>query len=170
MSTASVPRTTLRAFEERDLELLCALRNNVELQFQLASRPRPNSIERVREWVQRHLSDSNALFYVVSNSNGVACGFIQLTEIDLINGTARLGICIAPSRQRQGHAGRALRLLEGRARAVFPLRKIMLTVLTSNVKAIELYRRAAFDEVGIHRQHYYAENRYHDVLVMEKLL
>jgi len=162
--------TVLRAPRDSDMEVLLAMRNDVELQLQLAARPRPNSEERVREWIHKHSSDPNTLFYIVAEEAGAACGYIQLTEMDSIDGTGRLGVCIARAAQSTGHATRAIALLEDYAHAILGLRKIVLSVLSSNSGAIKLYRKIGYLDVGVHREHHYARGAYHDMLVMEKLL
>jgi len=43
-------------------------------------------------------------------------------------------------------------------------------VLASNIRAIALYPKVGFSEVGVHHAHHYFRGAYHDVLIMEKLL
>jgi RimJ/RimL family protein N-acetyltransferase len=160
--------TTLRLPEDRDLALLTELRNDVELQLLLASRPRGSTPETVREWLAGRGHDG--LFFVIADAAGQACGYIQLIDIDPVDRHGRLGICLAPSTQRKGHGASAMAMLEAHARDLLAVRKIVLSVLASNQPAIVFYKELGYREVGVHQQHFFLRGHYHDVLEMEKLL
>ena len=162
--------TVLRGAEDRDLDVMVALRNDVPLQLLLAAHPQPNTPEQVQAWLNKRRDDRQAVFFVIADGIGDACGYLQLTHLDLLDGHGRLGICIAPSAQAKGHAADAVALLEQYARDVLALRKIILTVLTSNIRAVAFYRRIGYSDVGIYRDHFHWSDAYHDMLAMEKLL
>ena len=166
------PHTVLRAPQESDLGLLFALRNNVRLQMLLLAQPRANSLARVQEWVSKMAGDPQCVFFVIGSvqKKFSAIGYIQLTHLDPVHGTADLGICLAESARGKGHAAEALRLLEQYSRDVFNLRKILLRVLASNERAIALYKKVRYRKVGVLRQHFYQQGAFHDVLIMEKIL
>ena len=50
------------------------------------------------------------------------------------------------------------------------LRKLVLEVTAANAEAIRLYQAAGYLKVGIHREHFFHDGRYEDVIVMEKKL
>jgi RimJ/RimL family protein N-acetyltransferase len=162
--------TVLRDAEDRDLDVLFALRNDVPLQLLLAAHPQPNTPDQVLAWLNKRRNDRHAVFFVIADAIGDACGYLQLTHLDVIDGHGQLGICIAPSAQGKGHAADAVALLEQYARDVLALRKIILTVLTSNVRAVAFYRRIGYSDIGIYRDHFHWDDAYHDMLAMEKLL
>jgi RimJ/RimL family protein N-acetyltransferase len=170
MTILARPKTLLRQPEERDIIFLLGLRNDVDLQLLLAARPRPNTVERVRAWMSRLLDDPNSVFFVIADHLGEACGYVQLSQIDFVSRFGQMGICLSSEARGKGHAADALAILEDYVQAVFDLRKIVLTVLSSNTRAIAFYRKYGFLDVGIHRQHFYSEGTYHDMLVMEKLI
>lgn len=164
-------QVVLRAPQEDDLPLLAELRNDVELQTLLMSVARPNSTARVREWLEQRGSDPHGLFFVVARrASGAACGFIQALRIDALHGHAWLGVCLARDAQGGGLGGEALALLEDYLVDRFRLRKVMLEALAANRRAIEFYRRAGFESVGVWRRHFYADGQFHDVQIMEKHL
>lgn len=164
-------RIALRAWEEDDLPLLYALRNNFYIQQQLMARPRPNSMTQVREWLSRRCSESQSVFFVIAEkSTGCAVGFVQAVAIDQVNGTARLGICVMPDKQGKGFASEACRMLFLHLRETYNLRKLCLEVLAHNEGAIFLYRRLGFKEVGCMHAHYFLNQKYEDVLLMEKFI
>jgi RimJ/RimL family protein N-acetyltransferase len=164
-------RITLRPPRETDHEFLARMRNDVDLQWSLGAAPRPNSLERVKQWLNRFEDDPKRMFFVIAEPpTGRPLGFIQLVAIHPLHGFGELGICLDRSARGSGAAQDALRLLENYARNVFNLRKITLRVLTSNHRAIGFYEKTGYLAVGVYRQHWYHGNAYHDVLAMEKLL
>jgi RimJ/RimL family protein N-acetyltransferase len=162
--------TILRAPEPSDLEFLRGLRNDADLQFLLAARPRANSEQRVRDWLARHLDDPQTLFFIIADASRAPCGYIQLTHIDPIDRHGRLGICLAPAAQGRGHATDALALLEGYARDTFGVRKVVLSVLSTNARAIAFYQANGYLSVGVHKRHVFLKGDFNDLCLMEKLL
>lgn len=161
----------LREPRPEDLDLLGSLRNDVELQLELMATPRPNTLERVRQWIDARLNDPRSVLFVVADrASDRACGFVQLKELDPLHGHAELGVCLAPSARGTGHAGEALALLEGYARDVFRIRKLILHVLVSNERATAFYAKTGFREVGVLREHFYHHQCWHDVAIMERFL
>ncbi len=143
-------RVTLRAPAARDFDVLMRIRNDEGLQRQLmAVDPKPNDALRVREWLERRACEDDTLFFVIAdNLSGACAGFVQLMHIDVNTGTGELGICVEPSFQGRGMGGEAIELLEHHAREVFGVRRVALEVLASNAKALELYARIGFKQVG----------------------
>jgi RimJ/RimL family protein N-acetyltransferase len=161
----------LRAWCEDDLEPLALLRNNVALQSMLITQPRPNSPEKVRRWLIDKTGREDVLFFIVAQRASQQClGYIQLNNMQLLHGTADLGVCLAPAAQGQGAGREAMTLLERYAQQVFALRKIILQVLVDNHGAIAFYCRLGFSKVGFLREHAYVDGLYRDVLIMEKRL
>jgi diamine N-acetyltransferase len=161
----------LRAWSERDIDALVALRNNIELQLQLMTHPRPNSAERVRKWLAAKSAREDAMFFVIaSQSDDSVLGYLQVVNIRPPHGTAEIGICVAPHAQGKGMGNETIRLVEAYLRGTFGLRKIVLYVLADNVRAIAFYDRCAFKSVGRLAQHFRSGIEYHDVVIMEKLL
>jgi RimJ/RimL family protein N-acetyltransferase len=99
-----------------------------------------------------------------------AVGFLQVTEINLIDGHGTLGIAIHPGHARRGHARAAVRLVGPYLRDVFGLRKLILEVRSDNTAALALYRSLGFREVGVWREHHRIGDRYLDVVGMESSL
>jgi RimJ/RimL family protein N-acetyltransferase len=164
-------QTRLRPPEARDLALLARLRNDLEIQLALASRPRPGPPSAVSDWVERRTRDPAGLLFVVAEiASDAALGWIQLTHIDAVSGHGRLGICLEAAARGRGHGQAAISLLERYAVDVHRLRKILLGALCSNEGAIRLYRRLGDTEVGVLQEHHYAAGRFHDLQLMEKLL
>lgn len=163
-------KVILREPIEQDYSILQEMRNDTELQSMLMSIARPNTTDRVREWLSRRLSDEQGLFFIISDRDTNECvGFIQIVEINLLHGTGQLGIAIHPSSRGKGYGGEAIALCEEYAQQNYRIRKILLEVLATN-DAARLYERVGYKTVGVHREHFFSNGKFQDVLVMEKLL
>ncbi len=159
----------LRAWGESDLDPLSALRNDLELQAQLMSQPRPNSPDKVRSWLVEKNNSSTGLFFVIADKqHETVLGYIQIAALNLIHRHAELGICVAAQQHGSGISTEALALLEIYLGDTFALRKLLLHVLADNKRAIRFYQKNGFKEVGFLRKHFYLKTTYHDVLIMEK--
>lgn len=163
-------RVVLREWREADLEALAALRNDVGMQRLLMATARPNSVERVREWLIERGSQEHIVFFVVADSADNAVGYIQVNNIDRFHGRGDLGICLASSAHGRGIAAEACHLLEGYLRDTLALNKLYLQVLSDNKRAIAFYRKYGYSEVGILRQHFREGSARHDVILMERVL
>jgi RimJ/RimL family protein N-acetyltransferase len=162
---------TLRETREMDLPVLASIRNDMVLQLALMATPRPNTAERVEDWIKRRANDPAGVFFVVALAEGgQPIGFVQLVNVDAIHQHADLGICILPDYQGGGRALVSLQLLERYARSTLGLRKIVLRVLALNSRAIAFYEKSGYRQVGILQAHHFQSGEFHDVLLMEKLL
>lgn len=85
---------SLRAWREDDIPHLQLLRNDVPMQLQLMTRPRPNSAASVREWLVGKSQQSDVVFFVIADrATDAVLGYLQLIKIDLVNRHGALGIC-----------------------------------------------------------------------------
>jgi len=159
----------LRAWREPDVEALAELRNDRVLQSQLMTQPRPNSLPRVRRWLQDKSEKEDGLFFVIAAARDDApLGYVQIQNLQQRHGRGELGICLAPRAHGKGVAQEALTLLEAYLVDTFGLRKLTLQVLLENARAIRFYERYGFQRVGVMKEHFILNGDYKDVLVMEK--
>lgn len=164
-------RLVLREWRESDLEALAGLRNDVALQALLMAQARPNSIERVRQWlVDRGAREDMVFFVIAARGDDGALGYVQVASVDRFHGVGELGICLSPSAQGNNLAQEACRLLESYLRSTLGLRKLTLKVLADNTRAIAFYLKNGYREAGRLRGQYRVADQHHDVLVMERFL
>lgn len=161
---------TLRAPGAGDLDFFSAVRNDLDLQEMLMALPKPNSLEKVRSWLQNKNEQQVAVFFVIAESqSGCPVGFIQANEIDLLHGHCWLGICLGREYQRKGYGRDAIALLELYLQRFFRLRKILLRVIDSNSTAESFYLSLGYQVVGTLREHHYLNGKFHDVTIMERV-
>jgi RimJ/RimL family protein N-acetyltransferase len=164
-------KVVLRSWLSSDLPDLQLMRNDLKLQQQLMTQPKGNSLDQVKDWLAVRTKAIDGVFFVVAcKSSNQPAGYIQVSGLDLLQGMGRLGICIAPHAQGQGYGSEAMTLLESYLLNVFKCRKLVLEVLAENDTAIRLYARQSYRKVGCFHQHFYANDKYSDVVIMEKLI
>lgn len=163
-------KVMLREWRESDLERLAALRNDIDLQRLLMAQARPNSVERVRQWLTDRSARDDMVFFVIADDRDEAVGYIQVAGIDRVHGHGDLGICLSQPAQGHGVAAEACRLLEQYLTETLALHKLTLKVLAANSRAVAFYRKHGYREVGVLRRHFRDGDSYHDVLLMERLL
>jgi RimJ/RimL family protein N-acetyltransferase len=160
----------LRAWSEHDIDKLQALKNDFDLQTQLMGLPKPNSKNKIVNWLKQRDRDESLIFFVISNKSDDTIGYIQLSNIDKLNRHAYLGICLSKDYWGKGFSQEALQLLQDYASTVLGLRKILLTVNKDNLRAISFYKKIHFRTVGLLEDHQLINNKLVDVILMEKLV
>jgi len=164
-------KVSLRPWCREDIEALMIMRNDAALQKLLMTQPRPNSRERVIQWLTEKSSQDNAVFFVIAESTGGhAVGYVQVVDIDQLHCRGNLGICLAADVQGRGYGTETLQLLEPYLQKNLGLRKVVLQVLADNESAIALYRKAGYREVGYLKEHFLFDGSFMDVLIMEKII
>jgi RimJ/RimL family protein N-acetyltransferase len=159
---------TLRPFEDADLSVLAPMRLDVALQHQLLAWPPENGDPDVTGWIERRMQDAQGVFYVIADATNHALGFAQMTGLHAKGRHAMIGLALAAQARGKGYGNAALYGLLEQAREGLGLRKVMLEVRADNKAAIQLYRKAAFREVGVLQRHYHDGIYFHDVILMEK--
>jgi len=171
MINSSDGKTNLREPRAEDALALQELRNDLELQTSLLSLGRPNSGEKVRGWVEGINNDPASVFFVITCArDGRFVGFIQVRAMDFVHGYGTVGLAIDRSSRGSGHGRNALRTVEGYLMSTFRIRKLILNVASANENAIRLYLKAGYREVGVLKDHFFNDGRFHDVKIMEKIL
>ena len=162
-------RIELRAWSEKDIDALGRLRNDLVLQEMLMSQPRPNSANRVLDWLAEKSARDDGVFFVISERDSDRVfGYVQVVNMSAMHGTGELGICIDPDAQGSGYGVAAMSLLEDYLKRVFGTRKLLLHVFADNKVAVAFYLKLGFDEVGRMRDHFLNNGEFRDVIIMEK--
>lgn len=117
-------------------------------------------------WMQSRASRAGLIAVV----KGVVCGFavLNLSAQRKTQHRALVSILVDSQYQRQGVGWQLLEELQVRAWEEFNLRFLYLEVLHSNYAAIQLYKKAGFEEVGVRKNFYCVPpNPPQDILIME---
>ncbi|MCT7961890.1 GNAT family N-acetyltransferase [Laspinema sp. D1] len=164
-------KTLLRSPLSEDKEFLIKLRNDIDLQVMLMSRPKANPPSKIESWLNQQLSDEHIVFFIIADAEGgFPVGYIQLVKMDFLNKKCELGVCIDIQYHGKGYATDAFKLLEIYAKKIFNMNKIVISVLVKNKRAISFYEKMLYRSVGILKADFYFDNEFHDVLLMEKMI
>lgn len=159
----------LRPLELSDLAALNSWRNNRALTMQTHGFRFPISLEMDREWYKRVILEAAPVkaVFAIQDGTGAAVGLAQLDSIDLVHRRAELGVYLGESHVRGRGLGKAA---VGELCAFgfndLNLRRIFLQVTIGNEAAIGIYRAKGFTQEGVLREHYFADGRWHDVMMM----
>lgn len=162
---------SLRELSASDLPALNAWRNDPDVIALLGANFRPIAPEIDAAWFQDYLRsrDRHARFAIVVDG-GRYVGNVNLTGIHPTNRSAEFSIMIGDRDYWSRGVGsvatrQALRL----AFLDLNLHRVFLTVLSSNERAIRLYRRLGFVQEGCERESLFKDGRYQDTLLMAML-
>lgn len=156
----------LRAAERSDIPTFVAWMNDWRTSRTLAL-VAPISIPSEERWFDRMLEDQGKggyLFVTCRLADDVAVGNLGLFELDLLNGSAGLGISIGREEDRgRGYGTDALRALVAFGFGQLRLERIWLDVYAGNPGARRLYERVGFVREGTLRRAAFREGRFLDV-------
>lgn len=157
---------TLRAMEERDIDLLFEMINSPEIEKALGNFCLPVSELQQREWVLQFRNTEKQIRLMIELSGGVTIGVIMLYDIDMKNGTAEVGYKISALRENRmkGDMTDALRGILNYAFEELRLHCVTARSLAENEASIRLLEKVGFSREGILRQRVYQSGRYFDIL------
>jgi RimJ/RimL family protein N-acetyltransferase len=153
----------LRAAEREDIPLFVAWMTDWRTVRTLSMRA-PMSLASEEGWFEHITADQgrNGYFFVACLlSDDRAIGTVSLFELDLVNGSAGLGITVgAPDDRGRGYGTDMLRALVGFGFGMLRLERIWLDVYDFNPDARRLYERVGFVYEGTLRNAMYRDGRY----------
>jgi RimJ/RimL family protein N-acetyltransferase len=162
-------KTRLRCLRESDLDNCMAWVNDSEVTKFLMMRM-PISRKQEEMWLQRAMAGESSTEKVlaVETLDGEYLGNIGLHHIDYISGVAEIGIAIGKKEYwGKGYGPDAMRSLLKFAFRELGLRKVILKVFGSNIRAQKAYAKLGFEEVGRLRAHILKNGHYEDEIYME---
>ena len=127
----------------------------------------------VEQWFERGVADQGkeAYFFVaclVADDRPI--GSINLFNLDLVNGSAGLGIMIGAAADRgQGHGTDMLTAMLAFAFGSLRLERVWLDAYVFNPDAHRLYQKVGFVDEGVARHAVYREGRFVDLFKMSML-
>jgi RimJ/RimL family protein N-acetyltransferase len=160
-------KVLLRAFRPEDLDALTAFQNDLDTELLGGGDPpRPTTRDYMAQLWERLSNDRSGATFVVE-ADGEVIGHLGLFNADVEARTMELGITIGDKDYwGRGYGGEALRLAVDYAFRMRNVRKVHLSVLANNPRAIAAYRRNGFVEEGRRREHAYSAGEYVDLVYM----
>jgi RimJ/RimL family protein N-acetyltransferase len=155
----------LRAAERDDIPRFVAWFNDDRTSRTLGVRA-PMSIPMEEAWFERMLADQGKtgyMFTVCLLADDRPIGSVGLFDLDLVNGSAGLGIMIGEPRDRgRGHGTDTVEAIVGFGFASLRLERIWLDVFDFNQRARRVYERVGFQHEGVQRHAIFRDGRFFD--------
>lgn len=164
---------TLRPIEPDDYPALAVFANDVELELlgggdPPTPTPQPSVVAAYEQ--RREHADSVNFAITANEATGRLIGQCGLWRHDQLGRTVELGITIGVREYwGRGYGREAVGLLVDYAFRLRNMRRVHLSVLASNDRAIRSYSGAGFVEEGRLREHVWSAGSYVDLVLMGRL-
>jgi RimJ/RimL family protein N-acetyltransferase len=162
-------RVWLRPVEERDLPAWAAAIDDTEVGG-LAGHGMPTSVAELRDRLQRSAEAARRgqeyAFTVCELGDDQFIGEIRLKDVNLVFGSAELGIVMDHDHIGAGWGTDAQRALLRFAFVNLGLQRVYLTVYVSNERAIRSYEKLGFQREGVMRSSWRGPRGLEDTLLM----
>jgi RimJ/RimL family protein N-acetyltransferase len=131
----------------------------------------PITMQAEEAWYERTAKDErNVGFTIYERATMRPIGNTGLHEVDYLHGTATFGIAIGETDcWGKGYATEVTRLMLDYGFTALGLHNILLTVFSYNERAIRVYLRAGFREIGRRREARRLAGQAYDVIYMDCL-
>ena len=161
----------LRAPEPADTEAYLAFRNDLGATGDLIGYFRGVPRHKVAEWLATVDNRAGVTLTTVDLSDSRPVGYVNVSDIDAVSGTCRIGLAIfAPAYRGKGLGRRIMDLMLGYCREWLNIRKVNLIVLADNKAAVTLYEKCGFVIEGTLKDEYFLDGRYRTALIMAHFL
>ena len=145
-----------------DLEFLNSLRNLYSDEYLHCSKK--YSINETYDWFNKTKPNYWIIFY-----NNIRIGYFRTSNHSLENKNIYIGADILPEFCNKGLATKSYKLFIPFIFNLYDLNKISLEVISTNKRAIHLYKKLGFITEGIKRQEVYKNNKWVDSVIMSIL-
>jgi RimJ/RimL family protein N-acetyltransferase len=162
----------LREVLREDLTFINKWRNNKEMIDLLGGPFRYINIETEISWYENYLlsRDSTIRLSICNANTNIPIGLVSLTNIDRINQSAVFHIMIGEQENRGKGAGLfATKGILTHAFCDMNINRVELTVLETNISAINFYSKIGFKQEGIKREAVFKNNKFVNLLLMSIL-
>lgn len=137
--------------------------NNDNMRRLVGGPPRPRSSHDIEAWFQSTLADSTRELYSVKTATARLLGWVQIFSIDLINGSAEVGVVIEEDEWGKGYGHDALAAVSTYAFEDLRLHRLGAEILAINLPSIKLFEKLGFQKEGVKRESYYTSGRFLDI-------
>ncbi len=166
-------KVRLRTIEKSDLDDIMKYWNTYESRIGLGTII-PMSTMMEEEFIQsaheRAKSGRGHIFAIETLETKEFLGTCGIEEIMQINKSAVIGIIIHnPENHNKGYGTDAMICLLKVGFLVLNFHRLELLVMDYNKKAIHVYEKIGFKEIGLKREAHFLQGKYHDVYIMDIL-
>lgn len=158
---------TLRQMSKDDLQMICDMFNDPELEDCVVGWAFPLSIEQQQRWFEKHIDDNRSFRFVIETEEDGAVGIATLVDIDWKNRRAEHGIKLANvERRTKGIGTDTVMAIMRYAFDELGLHRLDGSWFTSNKASIALYKKCGWKEEGVRREYVYKRGGWRDLVVV----
>lgn len=165
-------RIYLRPIIRDDIKFLNEWKNDEETFMYLGGGFMPTSIDQQAKWLDSMIdtSGNNKRFIICANDD-LPVGMVGLYDINWIHRTCEIGIYIGnKNAKNKGYGKEACLLIEKFAKEYLNLRKIKLSVVSDNERALRMWESLGYKKVGELIEERYIKGSYRNLTLMEKFI
>lgn len=163
---------SLRRPEAGDAPHFLRMRNNLALVSAVMGFRLGVTEHNVQEWLAHGgVSGDDLLFTALTTDDGNPIGYVKAFRFDRFSRTTWVGLSVFDETDiGKGYGRRMLTLLCDYLQKQLGVRKVSLEVVAENAPALSLYSNMGFVEEGRLKAQFYADGRFHDVLILSRFL
>jgi len=158
----------LRKADLNDVDALYEIKNDRKAASLLGGFSNGYSKIDIENWIISHNNNKNEVLYLIQTlGDSKVIGHVGLYNIDFRVRKAEFAILIAgEDNQGKGYGSLCTKFLIDYAFDELNIRKINLSLLSENKRAVSMYNKIGFLQEGILRNDQYKNGKYHDVILM----
>ena len=156
----------LREVRREDLSLFKEWRNDAELTKNF--RTVGPLTEENQNWYWQNVvnnTDKHKVFTIIKKENMEVIGEIRLSNLNLLDGNAEIGIILNHIERKKGYASESLHLILGFGFNRLRLHCIEAEYMEQNINSAELFKKAFFVIEGTKRSRKYFDGCYHNSFI-----
>ena len=163
---------SLRRPQSSDAPFFLRMRNNLALVSAVMGFRLGVTEQNVHEWLAHGgVTGDDLLFTATMADNGSPVGYVKAFRFDRFARTTWVGLSLFDESDiGKGYGRRILTLLCDYLQKQLGVRKVSLETVADNAPALGLYSKLGFVEEGRLKAQFYADGRFHDVLILSKFL
>lgn len=162
----------LRPIIREDLIAINKWRNDEDIFKYLGGGFMPISIDQQEKWLESMIDTTgNNKRFIICDETDNSLGMVGLYGINFIHRTCEIGIYIGEDNvEGKGYGKESCILIEGFASEYLNLRKIKLSVVSDNERALNMWSSLGYLKVGEYIKERFIKGKYRDLTIMEKFI
>lgn len=158
---------TLRAQTRDDMQLICDMFNDPELEGYVVGWAFPLSFEQQNKWFDNNIGDQRNHRFIIETEEEGPVGIATLTDIDWKNRTAYHGIKLANKKTRvKGIGTDTVMALERYVFDELGLHRLDGSRFKDNIGSEKLYKKCGWKDEGVQRECVYKNGEFKDLILM----
>ncbi len=158
---------TLRAMRQDDMQFICDLFNDPELENLVVGWSFPLSIDQQNAWFNKNMGDQKNFRFIIEIPEDGPVGVATLTNIDWKNRSANQGIKLSSKEKRNKGIGTdSVMAIQRYAFDELGLHRLNSSRFEFNVASEKLYKKCGWTDEGIKRESAFKRGQWRNLVMM----